>query len=238
MLTIFQSVYWIEYACTHLDSLSFAWRFPLGFQVIYLIIILVAAPFYPESPRHLAKIGDLEGARNVLTQCRVNTNTVQIEAEMEEIVTALRLEVAASSQSYISMLFTKDKLHTRRRILLGAGVQVMQKFTGIDFISVYAPTMFSLSGFSGDLPALLAGCNWFGYILALSLSIYLSDRVGRRKMMLFGCLAMGIVLIIGGVLSHEVTSGDPSKRHAYGAGVATILYLYTAIYGGTWLTTW
>jgi MFS family permease len=117
-------VYWIEYALSKMDSLSLAWRFPLGFQAVFLLIILCLAPFYPESPRHLA------------------------------------------------------------------------------------------------------------------LSIWLSDRIGRRKMMLTGCLAMGLVLIAGGVLSHEVTSGDPSKKHAYGIGVATILYLYTFIYGSTWLTTW
>jgi MFS family permease len=235
---LFYRVYWIEYALSKMDSLSLAWRFPLGFQAVFLIIILCLAPFYPESPRHRAKIGDMDGARAILTQCRAKPDPALIETEMGEIVEALRLEAAASSQSYLSMIFTKDRLHTRRRIMLGAGVQIMQKFTGIDFISVYAPTMFTLSGFTGDLPALLAGFNWFGYVTALALSIWLSDKVGRRNMMLTGCLAMGLVLIVGGVLSHEVTSGDPSKKHAYGIGVATILYLYTFIYGGTWLTTW
>ena len=231
-------VYWIEYACTKLDSLSLAWRFPLGFQIIFLIIILCLAPFYPESPRHRARIGDMEGAREILTQCRVRPDAAAIEAEMRDIVEALRLEAAASSQGYLGMMLTRDRLHTRRRILLGAGVQVMQKCTGIDFISVYAPTMFALSGFTGDLPALLAGFNWFGYIAALALSIVLSDRVGRRKMMLTGCAAMGVVLIVGGVLSHEVTSGGEATKHAYGIGVAAVLYLYTFIYGSTWLTTW
>ncbi|KAI1608930.1 MFS monosaccharide transporter [Exophiala viscosa] len=230
-------VYWMEYACVKTQSESFAWRFPLGFQVVFLIIIFVLLPFYPESPRHLAKIGQVDSAREILGQCRSNSDPVQIEQEMQEIEDALRIEATASAHSYWSMLFTKDKLHTRRRVMLGAGVQIMQKFTGIDFISVYAPTMFSLSGFTGDLPALLAGFNWFGYILALASSIVLADRVGRRKMMLIGCSVMGIVLIIGGILSHETVVASADKKHAYGAGVAAILYIYTFTYGATWLTT-
>lgn len=138
------------------------------------------------------------------------------------------------------MLLTKDKLHTRRRVILGSGVQVMQKMTGIDFISVYAPNMFALSGFTGDKPALLAGGNWFGYIASLALSIYICDRIGRRKLMLTGCLLMGIVLIVGGVLSHETIAhkeSDPAMATKFGSGVAAILYIYTFIYGSTWLAT-
>ena len=231
----------MEYGCTKTQTLSFSWRFPLGFQIVFLIFILCAAPFYPESPRHLAKIGDLDGARSVLEKCRIERDEQAIETEMQEIVAAIRAEATSTSHSFYSMLFTKDKLHTRRRVIIGSGVQVMQKLTGIDFIAVYAPDMFSLSGFKGDIPALLAGGNWFGYIASLALSIYLCDRVGRRKLMLIGCLLMGIVLIIGGVLSHETISrsdSDPVLANKFGSGVAAILYIYTFIYGSTWLTTW
>lgn len=231
----------MEFGCLKSQSLSFAWRFPLGFQIVFLLFILAAAPFYPESPRHLAKTGKLEDARSILRQCRVDTDEQAIETEMEEIVSAIRTEATSTSHSFYSMLFVKDKLHTRRRVILGSGVQVMQKLTGIDFIAVYAPNMFSLSGFKGDKPALLAGGNWFSYIASLALAIYISDRVGRRKLMLIGCSLMGIVLIVGGVLSHETLSystSNPELGKKFGSGVAAVLYIYSFIYGSTWLTTW
>lgn len=231
----------MEYGCLKTQTLAFAWRFPIGFQIVFLIILLAAAPFYPESPRHLAKTGNLEGARAILEKCRIKPDAQAIETEMEEIVTAIREEANSTAHSFYSMLFTKDKLHTRRRVILGSGVQIMQKLTGIDFISVYAPNMFALSGFTGDKPALLAGGNWFGYIASLALSIYLCDRVGRRKLMFIGCLLMGIVLIVGGVLAHETIANkasNPQLATQYGAGVAAILYIYTFLYGSTWLTTW
>lgn len=231
----------MEFACLKTLSESFAWRFPLGFQIIFLLFILLAAPFYPESPRYLAMIGKTKEAHSVLRSCRIDNNNEAIEIEMRDIEYAMRVEASSTSVSFSSMLLKKDKLHTRRRVLLGAGIQVMQKCTGIDFISVYAPNMFALSGFTGDKPALLAGGNWFGYVAALALSIYLCDHVGRRKMMLTGCTLMGLVLIVGGVLSHETVSNtntNPAKASKFGAGVAAVLYIYTFIYGSTWLTTW
>lgn len=216
-----------------------AWRFPIAFQGVFLFAIILAAPFYPESPRHLAKLGRFEEARDILTRCRVDPDPVKIDTEMSEIRHALQIE-AQSSHTYYSMLFMKDNLHTRRRILLGAGVQVMQKLTGIDFIATYAPQMFSLAGYTGDKPALLAGGNFFGYTASLAVAIYLSDRFGRRKLMFTGSLLMGIVLIVGGVLAHAVlanTKTNPSKANSLGGGVAAILYIYTFIYGSCWLTT-
>ncbi|KAK9235610.1 general substrate transporter [Lipomyces kononenkoae] len=233
-------VYWMEFACVKTLSASFAWRFPLGFQVVFLLIILLAAPFYPESPRYLAMINNPDGALFVLRRCRIDNTDRVIENEMQDIETAIRTEASSAPVTFYRMLFTKDRVHTRRRVLLGVGIQVMQKCTGIDFISVYAPNMFALSGFKGDAPALLAGGNWFGYIAGLALSIYLCDRVGRRRMTIVGCSLMGLVLIIGGILAHETVANstvDPAKASQFGAGVAAILYVYTFIYGGTWLTT-
>ncbi|GAB7348464.1 hypothetical protein MBLNU459_g6879t1 [Dothideomycetes sp. NU459] len=233
-------VYWMEYWCTKTRSEAFAWRFPVAFQVIFLLLILAAAPFYPESPRHLAKQGRLDEARDLLWRCRVEQDAAKIDQEMRGIVEAIRLEANSTAHSFSSMLFQKDKLHTRRRILLGGGIQVMQKLTGIDFIATYAPEMFALSGYKGNMPALLAGGNFLPYAASLAAAIYLSDHFGRRKMMMWGSSLMGFVLIAGAILSHEVVSNstsNPAKANKLGAGVVAVLYIYTVLYGATWLTT-
>lgn len=135
----------MEFGATKTQSLAFAWRFPLGFQIVFLLLILAAAPFYPEFPRHLAKTGRLDEARDILERCRVNPDIAELDQEMEEIKFAIRREVKSATSTYYGMLFNKDELHTRRRIMLGGGVQVMQKLTGIDFIAAYAPEMFLCS---------------------------------------------------------------------------------------------
>ena len=229
------SAFWIEYACLKTQSTTFAWRFPLGLQVIFLLIVMVLAPFFPESPRHLAKTGRIQEAEDLLYRCRIDPNPADIALEMHGIKEAIRVEATSSAHSYSSMLFTKDKFHTRRRILLGGGIQVLQKLTGIDFIAAYSPAMFALSGFSEDKSIRLAGGNLISYIAALALAIYLSDKFGRRKLMLSGSSLMGIVLIAGAVLTSRIANHQGGTD--VGAGVAAVLYLYTFIYGSTWLTT-
>lgn len=203
-------------------------------------MILFAVPFYPESPRYLAKTKRVDEAREILRKCRVNTSEAAIDEELSEIMGAIRLEASEASPSFWHILTKPDKLKTRRRIMLGAGIQIMQKFTGIDFISNYAPEMFSLAGYGGDKPSLLAGGNFFGYIASLALSVWLADKLGRRWNMLIGCALLFVVLIVGGVCSHEVIkyhSVDPFKASQFGAVTTTCLYLFTFIYGATWLTT-
>jgi MFS family permease len=78
-------VYWMEFGATKTQSLAFAWRFPLGFQVVFPLLIPVAVPFYPESPRHLAKTGQLDEARDILERCRVHPNASELDQEMNEI---------------------------------------------------------------------------------------------------------------------------------------------------------
>lgn len=185
----------MEYACLKTQSAAFAWRFPLAFQAFFLFVLVVAVPFYPESPRYLTKIQHHDSARQVLSQCRLNPNSSKLDQEILEIHDAIKLEATGTSHSFRSMLFKRDNLHTRRRVILGAGVQVMQKFTGIDFIATYAPEMFTLAGYGGDKPALLAGGNYISYTISLALAIYLSDRFGRRKLMLAGSTMMGFILM-------------------------------------------
>lgn len=209
--------------------------------MIFLIFILLAVPFYPESPRHLCKIGQADEARFVLGRCRLDPAPFKIEQEMSEIDRAIHLEASSTCHTFTAMLFTKDRLHTRRRILLGAGVQVMQKCTGIDFISTYAPEMFTLAGYSGNKPSLLAGGNLLGYMASLAVAVFLIDRVGRRKLMMWGSGLMGVVLVVGGILAHEVvvnSGSDQIKAARLGGGVAAVLFIYTFLYGSTWLTTW
>lgn len=232
--------YWMEYALTKTQSAPFAWRFSLGFQAVFLLLILIMVPFYPESPRHLARTGRIDEAQEILEKCRAKPDHKAILQEMQEIKETIKLEASAASTTYYSILFKKDDLHTRRRVFLGAGIQVLQKITGIDFIATYAPEMFALGGFKGDKPALLAGGNFISYTASLALAIYLADRVGRRKLMLSGCTIMCIVLAVGAVLSKLTVSAPKGsdKAQGYGSGVTAILYIYTFTYGSTWLTTW
>ncbi|KAI1331784.1 low-affinity glucose transporter HXT3 [Xylariaceae sp. FL0255] len=185
-------VFWKKYGVTTYQSPEFAWRFPLGFH--FLLGIIVLAAFFPESPLHLAKLGCFDEAQDILERCRSSADHAAIIEEVADIKVTLFIEAKASQTKYWSMLTRKDEFNTRRHILLGGRVQMLQKLIGIDFISTYPAEIFAVAGYS-------------------------SDHVGRRKLMLSGSSLMAIVLIIGDVLSRQ-TNLCPEKASQTGAGVA------------------
>lgn len=144
-LTI-RSVYWMQYGCLKTRSLNFSWRFPLCFQILFLLVILLVAPFFPETPRHLAQTGRLEDARQVLARCRLLATEESVNQELEEIKAAIRLEATQASHGFISTIWKKDALHTRRRVALAMGIHFMRELTGPDVIAVFGPQVFALSG--------------------------------------------------------------------------------------------
>ena len=54
--------------------------------------------------------------------------------------------------------------------------------------------------------------------------------------MVWGAAAMALILLIAGILDKFAQVKGPNQR-SYGAGVATMTFLYTATFGATWLTT-
>jgi MFS family permease len=58
--------YWIDLGFSFLEPSSIAWRFPIAFQIILAVFILIAIPGLPESPRWLILKGRDEDALDVL----------------------------------------------------------------------------------------------------------------------------------------------------------------------------
>lgn len=113
---------------------------------MFLSVILLVAPFFPETPRHLTQTGRLEDARQVLTRCRLLATEESVNQDLEEIKAAIRLEATQASHGFISTIWKKDVLHTRRRVALAMGIHFMRELTGPDVIAVFGPQVFALSG--------------------------------------------------------------------------------------------
>ena len=58
--------YWIDLGFSFLEPSSIAWRFPIGFQIILAVFILILLPGLPESPRWLVLKGRDDEAHEVL----------------------------------------------------------------------------------------------------------------------------------------------------------------------------
>ena len=139
--------YWLGFGLSFIDDgrSEFQWRFPIAFQVIMLIVLLGGCWFFPESPRWLCTAGRREEAHYVLTRLRGRENMTRVENEMSEIEAVIELERStAKSTSYFHMLFGvgSKELHVGRRVQLVIWLQVIQSWTGIAGVTMYAPSKY------------------------------------------------------------------------------------------------
>lgn len=85
-------------------------------------------------------------------------------------------------------------------------------------------------------------CFWLLIILQFStlICVFTLDRIGRRWTLYWGSVAQAIAMFLGGGLSRLAidasNAGDSSKAASYGAGAASMIFIYTAAFGATWLT--
>ena len=181
------------------------------------------------------KVGRETEARQVLQATRAG----DIEAELKSIKKVVKFELETSTANhYWAMVWPKDKYarQLRWRVVLAVWLQIMQELVGIGVVTVYAVDLFRNAGFSDELSKLLAGFNNISYMISVIFAIYTLDRFGRRSTMVWGAVGMALILLIAGILDKFANTPGPSQK-AYGAGVATMTFLYTATFGATWLTT-
>ncbi|GIZ41343.1 hypothetical protein CKM354_000464900 [Cercospora kikuchii] len=239
--------YWLEYGLSFIDggASQFRWRFPVAFQIIPLLVLLGVVWFFPESPRWLVKVDRNEKARYILGRLRGEDaeGQAKADAEFQDIKNIVVHErKTASRNSYYSMLFGigSGKLHTARRVQLVVWLQIMQEWIGIAGVTVYAPTIFRIAGFSGGKSQWLSGLNNVFYMFSTLICVFTLDRIGRRWTLYWGSVGMGIAMFLAGGMSRggidARAAGNESSATSYGIAAASFVFIFTSVFGATWLT--
>ncbi|KAI9872744.1 MAG: hypothetical protein M1830_001237 [Pleopsidium flavum] len=239
--------YWLEYGCSFYQNgeSSFVWRFPIAFQILPLLFLFAIVWFFPESPRWLTKVGREEEARYILGRLRGETGADmgKAEAEFQDIRNIAELERKTSrSNSYFHMLFGigTGKLHTGRRVQLVVWLQIMQEWIGIAGVTIYAPTIFGIAGLGPAKRQWVAGLNNIFYMFSTLICVFTLDRIGRRWTLYWGSVGQGIAMALAGGFSrlgqNAHDSGDLGKATSYGNAAVSMVYIFTFVFGATWLT--
>ncbi|ORY68465.1 general substrate transporter [Pseudomassariella vexata] len=223
--------YWVDYGASY-GSDDLVWRFPIALQCIFGLVVSICMVFLPESPRWLLTHERYEDADKVIAALRgYEPGSEEAVLEREVIMDSIRASGFSGQKSTpMKALFTGGKTQHFRRMLLGASSQLMQQVGGCNAVIYYFPILFETSITPGDhhMALLMGGVNMIVYSIFATTSWFIIERVGRRKLFMYGT--------VGQCLSMVLTFAcliPGTKAAAKGAAVG--LFTYIASFGATWL---
>jgi hypothetical protein len=194
-----------------------------------VVIVLVFG--LPESPRHLYAHG--RGKEGIEVLCDVydrHPDDPKVVKEQNDILQAINTEGSVGTKGW-SQIIKKDKVQTRKRILLAYGIQFMNQMGGINLVVYYVPTVLQENvGLTRNLSLLLGGVINCMFIIGSFVPALLVDRIGRRKPMMWGSLGLGIsMMMISILLSFQ---GSSNAKPTASASVA-FFFTYMLIFGAS-----
>ncbi|KAJ3736502.1 general substrate transporter [Lentinula guzmanii] len=226
--------YWIDFAFFWASGSSAQWRAPIALQILFALIVAFALPLV-----RLMKVGRPAEALAVISalEDKPYTDSV-VRTTFQAVKEAVTLEGSTVDKSdssvkvSLSELFTSGRSQNFRRVALGVIIQCFQQITGINLITYYATILFERLGINDVKSRILAACNGTEYFLASLAAIFLIDRVGRRKLMLFGgigqCLTMVLLAVLGSI-----------NNSAADIASAVLLFVFNSFFAVGWLgMTW
>jgi sugar porter (SP) family MFS transporter len=177
------------------------WRWMFGLTAAPSLLFFVGMLLVPESPRWLAKNGQPQRARGVLSKLGGRSYSESALADIES--TLAREEV--QKVRFADLLEPK----MRKVLLLGVVLAVFQQWCGINVIFNYAEEIFRAAGY--DISSVLQNIAWTGSVnLAFTfVALGVVDRGGRRPLMLLGSAGLATIYVVTAVCYSQHVAGLP-----------------------------
>ena len=193
--------------------------------------------FLPESPRYFVKRGNIEKATQSLATIRGQPRDSEyVQQELAELVANPEYERQVVPQgSYFSSGLNcfqgslwKGSSNLRRTIL-GTSLQMMQQWTGVNFIFYFGTTFFQELGTISN-PFLIGLITTLVNVCSTPISFYIIERFGRRAILIWGALGMVICQYIVAIAG-TVDGSNPSVVRAEIAFICIYIFFFAATWG-------
>lgn len=190
--------YFIAGSGDDLWNVNVGWRYMMASEVIPSLFFFFLLLLVPESPRWLATKNNNRAALQILN--RIN-GAKQGEAILRAIASTLQ-EERSSLRKFLNSEF-------RNVLTIGIVLAVFSQITGINSIIYYAPEIFKSVGFSTEssfFQTIIIGLTITSFTFV---ALLLVDRLGRRKLLLWGVAGMAFFLFIIGWVYYLNIVGGP-----------------------------
>jgi len=167
------------------------WRPMLWVGVIPAVILFVGMFFLPETPRWLMSKGREDEARKVLDK-------IEDVDFIDSSISAMKSDLAIdASQASWKEIF---KPWLRNALIIAMGIMFFQQFVGINTVIYYSPKIFLAAGFEGAEAAIAASVIvGVVNVLFTILSLFIIDKLGRRKLYFIGVSGIAVALVCMGL---------------------------------------
>lgn len=214
---------------------SGSYRIPIALQMLWALILGVGLFVLPESPRYFVKKGQLDRAATVLGRLRGHSvESEYIQDELAEIIANHEYEMSVAPEGgywstwttcFRGSLFKSSS--NLRRTILGTSLQMMQQWTGVNFVFYYGTQFFKQLGTIQN-PFLISLITTLVNVCSTPISFWSMERVGRRPLLIWGALGMVICQFIVAILG-TVTQADAAVKT-----MIAFICIYIFFFASTW----
>jgi sugar porter (SP) family MFS transporter len=216
-----------------------SYRIPIAIQLLWALILGIGLAFLPESPRYFVKKGKTDQAALALGRLRGQPpDSDYIQEELAEIVANHEYEMQVIPQvgyfgswanCFKGSLFVGSS--NLRRTILGTSMQMMQQWTGINFIFYFGTTFFQELGTIPN-PFLIGLVTTLVNVCSTPISFWTIERFGRRPLLIYGALGMLICEFIVAIIG--VTAGQGANPAPATSAMIAFICIYIFFFASTW----
>jgi sugar porter (SP) family MFS transporter len=225
----------VTYATTNREDAG-SYRIPIALQLLWAIILSGGLLFLPESPRYYINKGDNASARRSLARVRGQPEgSKYILDELAEIEANLRHELSLRPKGgYFQTWFSCfqgslwQPSSNLRRTILGTSLQMMQQWTGVNFVFYFGTPFFKSLGTVKN-PFLTSLVLALVNVLSTPISFFTIEKFGRRPLLIWGAAGMIVCQFLVAIIG-TATDQNPSAIIA----MISFLCIYIFFFASTW----
>ena len=196
-------------------NVQYGWRWMFTAVTVPSILFLFALPLIPESPRWLVSRHRREEAYAIMSR-------IGGDAYAKEEVLSIERSLSDRPEG----VRWRELLHGRmgRLLLIGVTLAVLQQGSGINVLFNYAEEVYRSAGYGvNDIMFNIVITGAINLVFTV-LAMKLVDRIGRRRLMLAGCLLVGLC---------HLCASAAYRMHAHGLSILVLTLAAIACYAMT-----